>query len=62
MDYKNGEFKFITVYFKKTRGLMARYIIKNQIDDPEELKLFDIEGYYFNDDLSEGDKWVFVRD
>ncbi|MFC2086183.1 peroxide stress protein YaaA [Bacteroidota bacterium] len=61
-DFRNGEYKLISVYFKKARGLMTRFIIKNQLVDPDELKLFDFEGYYFNDNLSEGDKLVFVRD
>lgn len=40
---------------------MARYIIQKQITNPDEMKLFDEDGYYFNDNLSEGDNWVFTR-
>lgn len=61
-DLKNGQYKIISFYAKKARGLMTRYAIKNRIENPEELKLFDLEGYRFNASMSEGDKWVFTRD
>ena len=41
---------------------MCRFIVQNKIKDPEHLKAFDLEGYYFNNDLSEGNNWVFTRD
>jgi len=40
---------------------MTRFIIENKIDDPEQLKHFDVGGYGFDSNLSEGDKWVFTR-
>jgi cytoplasmic iron level regulating protein YaaA (DUF328/UPF0246 family) len=61
-DLKNGQYKIISFYAKKARGLMTRYAIKNRIENPEELKQFDLEGYAFNASMSEGDKWVFTRD
>ena len=60
-EYHNGAYVFMTAYGKKARGLMARYIIQKQITNPDEMKLFDEDGYYFNDNLSEGDNWVFTR-
>jgi cytoplasmic iron level regulating protein YaaA (DUF328/UPF0246 family) len=60
-DYSNGSYKFLTVYGKKARGMMARFIIKNRIEEVEKLKLFDAEGYFYNDQLSEGATWVFTR-
>ena len=60
-DYKNGEYKMIGFYAKKARGLMARYIIQNQISDPDQLRQFDTEGYCFNQAASDGDNWVFTR-
>lgn len=60
-DYKNGVYKFITVYGKNARGMLSRFIIKNRITDVENLKLFDEAGYYYNDRMSEGDQWVFTR-
>ncbi|SEG69081.1 peroxide stress protein YaaA [Marinobacterium lutimaris] len=61
-DLKNGQYKIISFYAKKARGLMSRYIIENRIDEPEALKNFDLEGYYFSPEQSEGNKWIFLRD
>lgn len=61
-DLKNGQYKIISFYAKKARGLMTRYAIKNRIENPEDLKQFDLEGYTFNASMSDGDKWVFTRD
>ncbi len=60
-DYKNGEYKMISFYAKKARGLMSAYAIKNQLTTPEQLKAFDSEGYAFNEAMTEGNKWVFTR-
>lgn len=51
----------IGIFAKKARGLMSRYIIKNRIDKPEGLKAFDLEGYAFNEKLSNDSSWVFTR-
>lgn len=60
-DFKNGEYKTIMVFAKKARGSMARYIVKNNITSSEEVKNFDVDGYRFDENLSEGDNWVFTR-
>ncbi|HKJ42981.1 MAG TPA: peroxide stress protein YaaA [Sunxiuqinia sp.] len=61
-DLKNGQYKIISFYAKKARGLMSRFIVKNNITNVGDLKAFDLEGYYFNNDLSKGKNWVFTRD
>ncbi|WP_028469341.1 peroxide stress protein YaaA [Neptunomonas japonica] len=61
-DWKSGQYKIISFYAKKARGLMARYILENQINEPDALKNFDYEGYRFAESMSEGDSWVFIRD
>ncbi len=60
-DYKNGQYKIISFFAKKARGMMSRFIISEKIEDPQGLKLFKDEGYFFNDNLSEGNTWVFTR-
>lgn len=60
-EYKNGSYRPIHIFLKKARGYMTSYIVKNRIKDPDSLKLFDWEGYEYNDKLSEGDNWVFTR-
>ena len=60
-DYKNGEYKMMGVYAKKARGMLSRYIIENRLSNPEDIKGFNQEGYAFNEDMSEGNTWVFTR-
>ena len=60
-DWKNGQYKMISFYAKKARGLMARYIIQNQINNVEQLKDFDLAGYQFSTDFSQGNELVFTR-
>ena len=60
-ERKNGTYKMIGIFAKKARGLMSRYMIKNRIDQPEELKSFDLDGYAFNEKLSNDSNWVFTR-
>ncbi len=61
-DAKNGQYKIISFYAKKARGLMSRYIIDHKITEPEAIKGFDSEGYYFSAEQSKGDEWVFLRE
>ena len=60
-DWKNGQYKMISFFAKKARGLMARYIIENKVTNVEQLKKFDSAGYQFDADLSQGNDWVFTR-
>jgi cytoplasmic iron level regulating protein YaaA (DUF328/UPF0246 family) len=60
-EFKNGSYRFITIYAKKARGLMCHYIIQNQLVDLEDLKLFNTAGYHINRKLSSNEKWVFTR-
>lgn len=61
-DWKNGEYKVISFFAKKARGLMTRFIIQNQINSPEDLVAFNESGYYYKADLSNEDEFVFVRE
>ncbi|MEN7548687.1 peroxide stress protein YaaA [Rapidithrix thailandica] len=60
-DFKNDKYKVISFFAKKARGMMGAYMIKNRLADPEQLKLFDWEGYAFNEPLSNKNEWVFTR-
>jgi len=62
LDLKNGKYKFLSFFAKKARGMMADYLIRERIADPEALKAFNREGYAYNVGLSKGDDWVFTRD
>ena len=59
-EKKEGALKTIGILAKKARGLMARYIVQNQISSKEHLKDFNLGGYHFDEDLSDEKSWVFV--
>ncbi|SHM59558.1 peroxide stress protein YaaA [Phytopseudomonas punonensis] len=61
-DLKNGQYKIISFYAKKARGLMARHVIKERVTDPQHLKDFDDQGYRFSAKDSTANKLVFLRD
>ncbi len=61
-DLKDGKYKIISIYAKKARGLMTRFIIQNNITNPEDLRAFDLEGYFYNNQLSTELNPVFTRD
>ena len=61
-DLKNGQHKIISFYAKKARGMMSRFVIKERINNPEQLKQFDEQGYRFSAEQSKPDLLVFLRD
>ncbi|MCK7552678.1 MULTISPECIES: peroxide stress protein YaaA [Marinobacter] len=61
-DWKNGQYKMISFYAKKARGLMCRYAIENGITQADDLKGFNLEGYYFSPEQSDQNNWLFLRD
>lgn len=61
LEDRQDEYKMITIYTKKARGLMTRFVLENDIKKVEDIKAFDYEGYHFNNRLSKNDEWVFTR-
>lgn len=59
---KKGEYKVISFYAKRARGLMTRFCAVNRIQKAEDLKSFDMEGYYYCHAKSDERTWVFLRD
>lgn len=57
---KGGKLKSVTVYAKMCRGEMVRLLLKKRIEDPEELKAFDWEGYRFRPEHSTENRWTFA--
>ena len=51
---KNGRLRTIVVYAKMCRGAMTRFIVKNRITDPSELKHFNFEGFEYIEATSAG--------
>jgi cytoplasmic iron level regulating protein YaaA (DUF328/UPF0246 family) len=60
-DFKHGQYKVISFFAKKARGMMARFVIQNKIDQAEGLKQFNSAGYQFSSVESKADKLVFTR-
>ncbi|WP_445360827.1 peroxide stress protein YaaA [Microbulbifer sp. EKSA005] len=61
-DLKNGQYKMISFFAKKARGMMSRWAIDQRVKKAEELKGFDVAGYGYNPGLSTEWDWVFTRD
>ena len=61
LENKNDTYKPIVMYIKKARGMMVRYVIENRIENVEDLKGFNADGYWFNSGLSSEKKLVFTR-
>ena len=60
-DQKGDDWKIISFYAKKARGLMLRYAIDNQVNDIEQLKKFNVAGYLFAPEVSSETQLVFRR-
>ena len=62
MELEDGKPRIVSFFAKRARGAMARYIVENRLTDAEAIKEFGSGGYAYDPDLSEGNKWVFLRD
>jgi len=60
-DWKNGQYKIISFYAKKARGMMASWAVRKRISSPAGLKRFKEGGYTFDKSLSDDSNWVFTR-
>lgn len=53
--------KIKSVYAKRARGLMCRFLIENRVDSVDGIKKFDLEGYAFAAKASSETTFVFNR-
>ncbi|PHZ85836.1 peroxide stress protein YaaA [Paremcibacter congregatus] len=60
-EVKEGHARMIGMFAKKARGMMARYIIQNRVEQAEELKRFNLGGYKFQPSLSDETTLEFHR-
>jgi cytoplasmic iron level regulating protein YaaA (DUF328/UPF0246 family) len=60
-DFKNGDYKVISFFAKKARGMMARFAIENQVQTPDQLRAFDTDGYAWVARESTPERLVFQR-
>ena len=60
-DYQKGQYKIISFFAKKARGLMARYATEQRLTQPEQLRSFNLDGYAWAADASSAERLVFRR-
>lgn len=60
LNMHKGKLKTLATLAKMARGHMVQYVMENQIEDPEDIKTFDWNGYAYEESLSNGTKYVFV--
>jgi len=60
-EIKNGKTRMISFFAKKARGMMARFIVENRIEDAGQILDFNMAGYKYDPLLSEDARPVFTR-
>lgn len=60
-DWKNGQYKIISFFAKRARGLMARFAIEQRVDTPAGLQDFNLDGYRFDAAHSTPERLLFRR-
>lgn len=60
-EIKNGKPMMMSFFFKKARGMMARFIIDRRLTTAGDLKNFDSGGYAYDATASSETTWIFSR-
>lgn len=60
-EEKNGQLKVHSTISKKGRGRMLSWLAKHNIQDPEEIKKFDVDGFHYCPEQSTSQTIVFKR-
>jgi len=60
-DWKNGQYKLISFFAKKARGVMSAWVIKNRINALDDLNQYDLDGYKYSAKDSDPLNPVFLR-
>ena len=60
-EEKDGVYKSVSTYSKKARGKFLNYLIKNQINNLEDIKKVELDKYSLNKDLSDEKNLIFTR-
>ena len=61
-DLHNGQYKFLSYYGKRARGLMARYLVQQKVETVKGIRAFAVDGYRYSEAESGDDTPVFLRD
>lgn len=60
-DYKKGKLRTVVSWAKQMRGKFLKYLIQNKIENIEEIKKIEIDGYKYDPLVSKKDELTFVR-
>ena len=60
-EIHNGKAKVYSFLAKKARGAMARHIVQERLNTPEDLKTYALDRYKFDKSASTDNRWVFTR-
>lgn len=60
-ERKEGKTRVIAIFAKRARGLMANWIIREQVEQSEQIKEFALDGYRFDQGNSDQVNWIFSR-
>ncbi len=60
-EMKNGAAVTVGLFAKRARGMMARYIVENDVTETALLKKFNTDGYVFDAQRSDDTHFVFIR-
>lgn len=58
---KDGELKNIGLYAKRARGMLARFMVQERVQNLDELKKFHYEGYQFSKEDSKDDQHLVFK-
>lgn len=58
----NGKLKQVSTNSKKMRGFTLNYIVKNKISNVKKLRNITLDGYVFDDGISDERKYVYVKE
>ncbi len=60
-ETKEGKTRVVAIFAKRARGLMANWLIKNQIEDSKFIQDFNEDGYQYDASLSDDAQLTFTR-
>jgi cytoplasmic iron level regulating protein YaaA (DUF328/UPF0246 family) len=60
-ETKDGKSRIVAIFAKRARGMMTDYILRNRIENPEDIKKFKAGGYKYSKADSDESQWTFVR-
>ena len=60
-EYRGDKLKVISFSAKRARGMMVRYLAKNNITKTNDIKSFNLDNYVFDDAQSTHSEYLFTR-